>query len=405
MDKRKITPTLETENLFWRQGLPYVAGLDEAGRGAWAGPVYAAAVILPQAPEAQANLKGVRDSKLLSARQRTQFSKKIIATALAVGIGKAEAEEIDELGIVPATRLAMQRALAALPIAPQALIIDALRLPSVLLPQQAFPYADARSLSVAAAGIMAKVSRDCWMIDIAEAQYPHYGFAQHKGYGTAQHREALQSIGPCLLHRYSFRPVAECRAPGPPLSGQESAHEKHPGKQLPLIPEPVNIVPYDPDWPHQYEAERARIAHALGELALEIHHIGSTAVPGLHAKPIIDIAVALKSLEQAESCIPSLHALGYTFVDHPENIDRRFFRKGHPRTHHLHLMEAGTATLTKHLDFRDALRTNEIQRERYAQLKITLAAQHENNREAYTNAKTTLVEEILAHWREENAQQ
>ena len=181
-----------------------VAGLDEAGRGAWAGPVVAAAVILPCGDDVCAALAGVRDSKQLSSVVRQRLVTRILDVALAVGVGRGEQQEIDALGIVPATRLAMQRALAALSVSPEALVIDALRLPGVNLPQDAFPYADARSLSVAAASIIAKVARDRWMVDVAEIDFPGYGFAQHKGYGTQQHREALVRLVSCPLHRLTF---------------------------------------------------------------------------------------------------------------------------------------------------------------------------------------------------------
>lgn len=202
-------PTIDVEAEFWQQGVHVVAGLDEAGRGPWAGPVYAAAVVLPRNPEQLARLGEVRDSKLLSHRQRVRLLEEIQAVAPAVGIGFASSQEIDAVGIVPATCLAMQRALDELTIPPQALIIDALTLPRVGLPQKAFPRADARSLSVAAASIVAKVSRDRWMIESAAARFPGYGFDQHKGYGTKQHQEALDRLGVCPLHRRSFRPVAE----------------------------------------------------------------------------------------------------------------------------------------------------------------------------------------------------
>ncbi len=205
----KTKPTTQAEAHFWQQGLSFVAGLDEAGRGAWAGPVYAAAVILPQDPTELAKLAGVRDSKQLSPKRRELYAGRIAENAIAVGIGWSTAEEIDHLGIVPATRQAMARALNTLAPAPQALVIDALTLPEISLPQQAFPYADARSLSVAAAGIMAKVQRDRWMVEIAETQYAGYGFAQHKGYGTRQHREALRQLGVSYIHRRTFRPIAE----------------------------------------------------------------------------------------------------------------------------------------------------------------------------------------------------
>ena len=188
---------------MWR-----VAGLDEAGRGAWAGPVVAAAVILPRGDGVHAALAGVRDSKQVSPATRERLSARIVDVALAVGVGRGEQPEIDALGIVPATRLAMQRALEALSVAPEALVIDALRLPGVDLPQDVFPYADARSLSVAAASIIAKVSRDRWMVEVAEVDFPGYGFAQHKGYGTRQHQTALNHLGVCSLHRLTFRPVA-----------------------------------------------------------------------------------------------------------------------------------------------------------------------------------------------------
>lgn len=202
-------PTLEAEERFWARGMRRVAGLDEAGRGAWAGPVVAAAVILPSEDGVHAALTGVRDSKQVSPARREVLAARIAEVALAVGVGRGEQQEIDALGIVPATRLAMQRALAALSVAPESLIVDALPLPAVDLPQDVFPYADARSLSVAAASIIAKVSRDRWMAEVAEMDFPGYGFAQHKGYGTRQHRAALDRLGICPIHRLTFRPVTD----------------------------------------------------------------------------------------------------------------------------------------------------------------------------------------------------
>jgi ribonuclease HII len=205
-------PTLEAEGRMWKRGLRRVAGLDEVGRGAWAGPVVAAAVILPCDDDVHVALGGVCDSKQVSPATRVTLAARIIAVALAVGVGRGEQQEIDALGIVPATRLAMQRALAALAVAPEALVIDALPLPDVKLPQDVFPYADALSLSVAAASIIAKVARDRWMAEVAEMDFPGYGFAQHKGYGTKQHQAALASLGVCSIHRLTFRPIAECVA-------------------------------------------------------------------------------------------------------------------------------------------------------------------------------------------------
>lgn len=210
-----ILPTTEVEEAFWEEGWVRVAGLDEAGRGPWAGPVYAGAVILPHDAAKLAALRDVhvRDSKTLTPQQRERSFATICDAASAVGIGYADVDEIDTLGIVPATQLAMQRALKVLEVAPQALILDNLTLPLLRLPQKGFPRADATSLSVAAASIVAKVSRDRWMIETAETTFPGYGFAQHKGYGTPQHREALDRLGVCPLHRRSFRPIAERLAP------------------------------------------------------------------------------------------------------------------------------------------------------------------------------------------------
>ncbi len=203
------SPTLQVEKTFWEAGQVLVAGLDEAGRGPWAGPVTAAAVILPYDSSLLSTLETVRDSKMLTPGRRERCYLQIIEVALAVGVGRAETEEIDAVGIVPATRLAMLRALGRLEVEPQALILDALSLPAWRRPQRAFPRADATSLSVAAASIMAKVTRDRWMVEVAEMQFPGYGFARHKGYGTRQHREALDRLGVCALHRRTFRPISE----------------------------------------------------------------------------------------------------------------------------------------------------------------------------------------------------
>ncbi len=199
-----LKPHLHHELKLIRAGCSRVAGIDEAGRGAWAGPVVAAAVIV-DLTKVQ-NLWQVNDSKQLSARHREQLYPVIIDSCLACGVGQASAAEIDSVGILPATRLAMTRAIEALAPQPQALIIDAVRLPHINLPQSVFNFADSISLSVAAASILAKVTRDRWMVDL-DSHYPHYGFARHKGYGTPIHRLALQSVGPCEIHRRSFKPI------------------------------------------------------------------------------------------------------------------------------------------------------------------------------------------------------
>jgi len=199
-------PTLAVEFGLWRQGISLVAGVDEAGRGAWAGPVAAGAVILSPAADLIERLKGVRDSKQMTARQRTFWAERIRAVALAWGVGFASCAEIDAIGIVPATRLAMGRALEQLEISPQHLLIDALRLPGVDLPQTAVIKGDAHILSIAAASVLAKTGRDAWMANL-DCDYPGYGFARHKGYGTAAHRMALEGLGSCAEHRKTFKPL------------------------------------------------------------------------------------------------------------------------------------------------------------------------------------------------------
>lgn len=196
-------PDLSFETALWHSGCRCVAGVDEAGRGALAGPVAAAAVILPPNPAVAAALPGVRDSKQMTPAQRSRWAEIIKVTVLAWGVGMAEASEIDALGIVPATRLAAQRALATLAVAPEHLLLDYLFLPEDPRPQTALIKGDCRVLSIAAASVLAKTSRDTHMQTL-EALYPGYGFAIHKGYGTAAHRAALARLGPCAIHRRTF---------------------------------------------------------------------------------------------------------------------------------------------------------------------------------------------------------
>jgi len=200
-------PGLCEELALLKTGHTAVAGIDEAGRGAWAGPVCAAAVVLPlKDPNLPTLLGGVRDSKQLSPRQREQLLPVIQDVAQAVGVGWASADEIDAQGIVPATRLAMRRALEKLNGNVDALLIDYMRLPDVELPQRCLPKADLRCLSVAAASIVAKVSRDRTMAAM-DQQFPGYSFACHKGYGTRAHQVALAKLGLTPIHRKSWRPI------------------------------------------------------------------------------------------------------------------------------------------------------------------------------------------------------
>lgn len=202
-----MRPTLTYERRLWSEGFLCVAGLDEAGRGAWAGPVVAAAVILPpDDPDLARHLMGVRDSKALSPSRREQLLRTIQRHATAWAAYAVPPAEIDKLGIVPATRKAMAKAVQSLAAPADHLLIDYLSLSSVSLPQISLPKGDARVLSIAAASIVAKVSRDRLLVDL-EVQFPGYGFAQHKGYGTRQHRAALAELGACEAHRHSFAPV------------------------------------------------------------------------------------------------------------------------------------------------------------------------------------------------------
>ena len=190
-----------------RAGLNFIAGVDEAGRGAWAGPVTAAAVILPLDQEGLAGiLSGVRDSKQMSPAQRGKWVEIVTGNAIAVSVGWAEYDEIDEIGIVPATRLAMKRAVQGLDHSVDHLLIDAVKLPDVDIPQTSLIKGDARSLSIAAASVLAKVSRDRLM-KMLDSDYPGYGFDRHKGYGTATHQKALASLGVSAIHRRSYAPI------------------------------------------------------------------------------------------------------------------------------------------------------------------------------------------------------
>jgi ribonuclease HII len=217
---------LALETQLWEAGTCLVAGLDEAGRGAWAGPVVAAAVILPPRPSFVSPLIGqVDDSKRLSPEARERLAPAIRACALAVGVGSVPAIDIDHVGILPATRVAMIQALAGLAVWPGFVLLDYLTLPEVHLPQRGLPHGDAISLSIAAASVIAKITRDHWMVGQEEV-HRGYAFARHKGYGTAEHRAALHRLGPCRLHRLSFHPLCEMlNDREDPESGQHEGHD------------------------------------------------------------------------------------------------------------------------------------------------------------------------------------
>ncbi len=199
-------PDFAHETPLWENGISHIAGIDEAGRGALAGPVYAAAVIFPPEPQIAARLTGVNDSKKLSAAQRESWASLIPQMALTLGVGHATHAEIDAWGIVPATRMAIRRAVLALDPFPAYLLVDALHLPEIPLPQASLIKGDARSLSIAAASILAKTARDEAMRQLARS-HPGYHWAQNKGYGTPAHLRALETLGPSPVHRMAFAPL------------------------------------------------------------------------------------------------------------------------------------------------------------------------------------------------------
>lgn len=200
------SPNLQFERALWKAGFPAVAGVDEAGRGCLAGPVTAGAVILPPEDRIADALRGIRDSKQLSPTAREEARAIIEEVSLSWAVGWADNREIDRMGIVPATRLAVWRALDGLDPPPDHLMVDYLVLPDIPIPQTRLVKGDARSLSIAAASILAKTHRDAWMRASA-SDHPGYGFENNKGYGTALHRKAILSRGACPLHRLSFEPL------------------------------------------------------------------------------------------------------------------------------------------------------------------------------------------------------
>ena len=203
---RNQPPSWQWEVSLRGRGYSLIAGIDEVGRGPLAGPVMAGAVVLPLGMRAPW-LASIRDSKQLTPRTREVLSEKILGKALAIGIGSASPEEVDDLGIVPATRLAMSRAVSQLPLAPEYLLIDALKLHEVDIPQAAVIHGDCISISIASASIVAKVARDRLM-ERMDSVYPGFGFARNKGYGTPEHFEALGRLGPSPIHRFSFSPLS-----------------------------------------------------------------------------------------------------------------------------------------------------------------------------------------------------
>mgnify|MGYP001557171988 FL=1 len=209
-----LFPELEQSTLFFetmarRQGYQAVAGIDEAGRGPLAGPVVAAAVILPEHFE----LPGLNDSKQISEKKRNELYPLIYEQAIAVGIGVSRADEVDQVNILQATLKGMNRAVARLSVSPDFLLVDGITPVPTLIEQKTLKKGDSRSLSIAAASVVAKEVRDRIMVAY-DLLFPEYGYAGHKGYGSQKHRDAVAQYGPCVCHRRSFAGVKEhCEEP------------------------------------------------------------------------------------------------------------------------------------------------------------------------------------------------
>ncbi|HEX4999724.1 MAG TPA: ribonuclease HII [Terriglobia bacterium] len=203
-ERKRLDAMLHFERVLWQAGVIHVAGVDEVGIGPLAGPVIAAAVMFPPGVE----IAGVDDSKALDEETRNRLDEEIRSRAKAFAIGRVEVEEIDRLNIYHAGIQAMSRAIGALPIPPQHVLVDSRTIPNLTVPQNSFDQGDGMNFSIAAASIVAKVHRDRLMKEF-DAVYPGYGFAIHKGYATPEHRRAIRSLGPCAIHRRSFDYIRE----------------------------------------------------------------------------------------------------------------------------------------------------------------------------------------------------
>lgn len=209
-----LDTSVDVADLFglWSMSGPGIAGVDEVGRGPLAGPVVAAAVVL----DPNVTFEGLRDSKKVTAAARERLDREIRASAVGIGVGRAEVAEIDQLNILRAALLAMQRAIAALPMSPRVVYVDGKQTPAVSMPAVAVVGGDDRVPAISAASIVAKVARDREMC-AAALDYPEYGFEAHKGYATARHLAALGRFGPTPLHRRSFAPLRNWLETGHPL--------------------------------------------------------------------------------------------------------------------------------------------------------------------------------------------
>ncbi|HZZ86159.1 MAG TPA: ribonuclease HII [Anaeromyxobacteraceae bacterium] len=201
---QRLRHLLQWESRLWAAGVTRIAGVDEVGVAPLAGPVLAAAVILPQ----EFRPRGIDDSKQLDASERDRLAAEVKASAVAWAVGVATVEEIDSINIYRASLLAMRRAVEGLAVAPEHLLIDARKLPELRVPQDGIVHGDALSLTIAAASIVAKTTRDALMAEL-DQEHPGYGFCRHKGYPTSEHFRALKQLGACPIHRRSFAPVRE----------------------------------------------------------------------------------------------------------------------------------------------------------------------------------------------------
>jgi ribonuclease HII len=206
-NNKSCVPTLKEEQQLYTEGFQLIAGIDEVGRGALAGPVVAAAVILPKSVK-RGKLRKVRDSKELTPEVREMLFNPIMDEAVAVGIGIVSAEIIDSINILKATWMAMRHAIQKLRYAPDFLLIDGTPVPHLDIPQKGIIKGDRLCLSIACASIIAKVARDRIMVEV-DSYYPNYGLAEHKGYGTEEHIISLNRYGACAIHRFTFAPVKE----------------------------------------------------------------------------------------------------------------------------------------------------------------------------------------------------
>jgi len=202
LERQRLAAMCSLESAGWREGFRHIAGVDEAGRGPLAGPIVAAAVCLTRP------IRGLNDSKRLSAERREMLFAQIMDGTHDVGIGVVTPADIDRLGIQQANYLAMRRAVDAMPLPPDLLLVDGYFLPGMTMAVRRVVRGDRLSLSIAAASIVAKVTRDRYMCEL-DARYPQYGFARHKGYGVPEHLTALARFGPCPEHRHSFAPLRQ----------------------------------------------------------------------------------------------------------------------------------------------------------------------------------------------------